>query len=179
MVRRILVKIMIKYFLIAILSAAITATFRDSVAFMGYSAYKDILDALLTIASIIFAIIGAWVAIVYPRAVGQAFTEQKTTAKSLAESDMDADYLSELVEILMVSSIVLMVVLSVHFLAPLIRASAVNNWPDSSKMAAFFIVSMLTFSQLYAIFRVILSNYFFLNDVRGKNARKRVDRMHQ
>lgn len=170
---------MIKYLVLAIISAIATYFLRDAVSSLDYAAYKDTLGALLNISSIIFAIIGAWIAIIYPRAIGRVFKGKSVSDKALKEADTDADYLSELVEIVMVSAIVLMVVLSIQFIVPIAKSLILESWVVYSKNTAFFVVSLLTLSQLYAVFRVILANYFFLNDLRKKNVDGKVDTLHQ
>lgn len=170
---------MIKYLILAIIAAIATYLLKDVVSSLGYSAYKETLAALLNMSSIIFAIIGAWIAIIYPRAIGRAFKGRSVNDKALKDADTDADYLSELVEIVMVSAIVLMIVLTIQFAVPIIKELVTGRWIEYSKYAAFYIVSLLTLSQLYAVFRVILANYFFLNDLRKKNVNGKVDTLHQ
>ncbi|MGO1502037.1 MAG: hypothetical protein ACTHWH_12230, partial [Marinobacter sp.] len=75
--------------------------------------------------------------------------------------------------------IVLMVVLSIQFTVPILKELVTGSWIEYSKYVAFYIVSLLTFSQLYAVFQVILANYFFLNDLRKKNVDGKVDTLHQ
>lgn len=170
---------MIKYLILAIVAAIATYLLKDVVSSLGYSAYKETLAALLNMSSIIFAIIGAWIAIIYPRAIGRAFKGESVNDKTLKDADKDADYLSELVEIVMVSAIVLMIVLTIQFAVPIMKELITGNWIEYSKYAAFYIVCLLTLSQLYAVFRVILANYFFLNDLRRKNVDGKVDTLHQ
>ncbi|WAN09050.1 hypothetical protein D3P44_016880 [Stutzerimonas balearica] len=170
---------MIKYLILAIVASIATYFLRETVASLGYSAYKDTLGALLNISSIIFAIIGAWIAIIYPRAIGRAFKGKSVSDQAIKDADTDADYLSELVEIVMVSAIVLMVVLFVQFSVPILKSLVTGSWLALAKYMAFFTVSLLTFSQLYAVFRVILANYFFLNDLRRKNVNGKIDTLHE
>lgn len=170
---------MIKYIVLALISSVITFLLKEKIPVLGYSAYKDTLGALLNISSIIFAIIGAWIAIIYPRAIGRIFSGVENTKETIREADTDADYLSELVEIVMVSAFVLMVVLSIQFSAPLIKELIAIEYIGKAKYIAFFIVLMLTLSQLQAVFRVILANYFFLNDLRNKNINAKVDILHK
>lgn len=170
---------MIKYAVLAIVSLVITFLLKEKIPVLGYSAYKDTLGALLSISSIIFAIIGAWIAIIYPRAIGRVFSGPENTGQKIKEADTDADYLSELVEIVMVSAFVLMVVLTIQFSAPLIKELLSIEYFNEAKYIAFFIVLMLTLAQLQAVFRVILANYFFLNDLRKKNVNAKVEVLHE
>tara|TARA_R110002050_G_scaffold268367_1_gene410398 strand:+ start:1099 stop:1611 length:513 start_codon:yes stop_codon:yes gene_type:complete len=170
---------MIKYFILAIITGIVTYFLRETVVELNYGAYKDTLGALLNISSIIFAIIGAWIAIIYPRAIGRVFKDSKIPSTTIKEADTDANYLSELVEIVMVSAIVLMVVLSIQFVVPIAKVFLNGEWKSYAKFLSFFVISMLTLSQLYAVFRVILANYFFLNELRSKNTDGKIDSLHK
>src|SRR5690625_5783817 len=97
---------MIKYLILAIIAAVATYLLKDVVSSLGYSAYQETLAALLNMSSIIFPIIGAWIAIIYPRAIGRAFKGNRVTDKALKDTDTAADYLSEHVELVLVPAIV-------------------------------------------------------------------------
>ena len=169
---------MIKYLILALFTGLATFLIRETVGDLPYSSYKDTLSALLNISSIIFAIIGAWIAIIYPRAIGRAFKGSSIEDISIKEADADAGYLSELVEIVMVSAVVLMIVLSIQFSVPIVKSMLIDSYVIYAKYLAFYVISMLTLSQLYAISRVILANYFFLNQLRGKNVDGKVNTLH-
>ena len=146
---------------------------------MSYACYKDILIALLNISSIIFAIIGAWIAIIYPRSMGRVFNAKNVSDNVFKEADSDANYLSQLIEIIMVSAIVLMMVLSIQFSVPIVKNIIPVSIKPFAKYSAFFVIFLLTLSQLYAIFRVILANYFFLNSLRKTNIDAKIDALHK
>ena len=110
-----------KYLILTIIAIVATFLLKDVAALLGYSAYKETLGVLQNISSIIFAIIGAWIAIIYPRAIDRTFKGNSVKDISIKEADSDANYISELVEIVMVSAVVLMFVLTIQFLAPLIK----------------------------------------------------------
>jgi uncharacterized membrane protein len=165
---------MLKYIAIAFIMAVTSYFLRDTVVTLGYAAYKDTLGALLNISSIIFAIIGAWIAIIYPRAIGRVFKSSPQTKQTLAEADTDAEYLSELVEIVLVSAIVLMMVLVIQFVAPLFASAAKGQILTIAKFGLFYVVAVLTLSQIHAVFRVILANYYFLNELRKKNVTDKI-----
>lgn len=167
-----------KYIVLAVLAGFFTYFLKDTVCAFGYASYKDTLGALLNISSIIFAIIGAWIAIIYPRAIGRAFNANTLSDESIKDADADAGYLSELVEIVMVSAIVLMFVLTIQFSVPVLKGILSPSWMGYARYAGFYIVTMLTLSQIHAIFRVILANYYFLNKLRKKNIDIKVDELH-
>lgn len=173
---------MIKYIVYAIIAALLTLSFKGRVVLLSYNDYKDTLGALLNISSIIFAIIGAWIAIVYPRAIARIINKKNSPHNNQSESNAshrDANYLSELVEIVMVSALVLMAVLLIQFFAPILKGLIVNTYIPFVKYFNFGCISFLTIAQFTAIFRVILVNYFFLNELRGKNAKDKIDELHR
>lgn len=170
---------MVKYGIFFVIAVVVTYFFRDDLVSLKYEAYKDTLGALLNVSSIIFAIIGAWIAIIYPRAIGRVFSDQVIKLPEIKEADDDVNYLSELVEIVMVSAFVLMVVLSIQFLVPVAKEFIGGKLLQYGRLGIFCIVTLLTVIQLSAVFRVILANYFFLNQLRNKNNKDKIDLLHR
>lgn len=170
---------MTKYFVLALCACILTLASQGVASKLGYESYKETLGALLNISSIIFAIIGAWIAVIYPRAIGRIFKGNSVSDLSIREADSDAKYLSELVEIVLVSATVLMIVLVIQFCAPILRELIHGDALILAKRLAFGVISFLTISQLYAISQVVLANYFFLNELREKNANAKIDSLHR
>ncbi len=118
---------MIKYFIILVISAVISWIVYPEITLIKYADYKDLIGALLNVSSIIFAIIGAWIAIIYPRAIGKTFgdfSSDNAFKKELRENKKDSNYLSELVEIVLVSAFVLMSILIIQFTYPVFKGMA-------------------------------------------------------
>ncbi|MDK9420829.1 hypothetical protein PO857_003141 [Pectobacterium carotovorum] len=173
---------MLKYIIYIAVAILLTIIFHGRVTSLSYNDYKDTLGALLNISSIIFAIIGAWIAIIYPRAMARILNKKNASNVNNSEnreSNKDANYLSELVEIVMVSAVVLMAVLLIQFFAPILKGLIVNEYLPYVKYLNFTGVSFLTIAQFTAIFRVILVNYFFLNELRKKNVDDTIDQLHR
>ncbi|WP_018694581.1 hypothetical protein [Algicola sagamiensis] len=152
----------------------------DVVLSLGYIDYKDTLGALLNISSIIFAIIGAWIAIIYPKAMNKVVSGKSNDSSTLEDVNSDANYLSQLIEIVLVSSIVLMLVLCIQFTAPIAKAiiedSTYIKW---AKYSVFFVISWLAMAQIYAVLRVIVTNYHFLGELRRKHNDAKIDALHR
>ena len=87
-------------------------------------------------------------------------------------------YFSELVEIVMVSALVLMFVIAIQFVAPIFNSYLLKISEIGTRVIFFYVVSTLTVVQLYAVFRVIMTNYFFLNQLRKKNTNAEIDVLH-
>lgn len=168
---------MSKYIYIFCGSAVITWIIYPSYIDIRCNDYSSILQALLNISSIVFAIIGAWIAIIYPKAISQTFGKSDIKNGTFQH---DANYLSELVEIVLVSAAVLMYVLIVQFSMPLFKNCHFVQTYRTPLMVVFFqTMAYMTLVQLYAIFRVILANYHFLNELRAKNTNDAIDEMHK
>lgn len=158
------------YIVIVLLSFFSGFVMNNYVTKISYAEYKDILGALLNISSIVFAIIGVWIAIIYPGAIGKAF-QPNLTSKDVENLNSDSTYLSELVETVLVSAFVLMMVLLIQFFVPILKVSIPNSYLSIVKIIGFFVISFLTFLQLYAVNRVIIQNYHFLFQLRSSNVK--------
>jgi len=169
---------MLKYIIILLLPILPAFFLKDIVSGISYGDYKDTLSALLNISSIVFAIIGAWIAIIFPRAIGRAF-QGKVAAKELDDVAGDTNYLGELVETVMVSAIVLMLVLVIQFVVPVFKNAFPSGHLLEFKVIGFYFVTVMTLAQLCVVFRVILANYFFLNQIRNKDVKDSIDQLHK
>lgn len=159
-----------KYLLTPILVLLITILLKDVVPNIGFESYKEILTALMTISSIVFAIIGAWVAIIYPKAIERNFDGSPNN--SLSDSETDTNNLNELIEISLVSATVLMSILVIFYIVPILHHLLKPDQITYYKFVVFFVVTTLTLWEIIALFIVIISNYFFLNNLRRKNAQE-------
>jgi hypothetical protein len=166
-----------KYLLTVLVAVFITAIIGSNANNITFSDYKDILSALLNVSSIIFAIIGAWIAIIYPTAISKTFGG---SVKDIKANGHDPLYLSELVEIVLISAAAIMAIMAILFLYPILKNTIHNqNIVRITKIAGLFTVTLLTVVQLWAVFRVILANYFFLNELSKKEVKDRVDELHR
>tara|TARA_R100000935_G_C2828195_1_gene163477 strand:+ start:1320 stop:1826 length:507 start_codon:yes stop_codon:yes gene_type:complete len=168
---------MIKYMAILIISGITSYLLRDYASSLSYEDFKPTLSTLLTISSIIFAIIGAWIAIIYPRSLTRSFRDNSLEEQK--DHDNEASYLAELVEIVMVSAIVLMIVLAIQLTVPILKELSFSNSLKTLKYIGFFTIIALCFSQFFAIFRVIMTNYVFLNKLRSEKAKQKVNKLHE
>jgi len=110
--------------------------------------------------------------------MGRVF-QGKVALKEIEDSSSDTSYLSELVETVMVSAAVLMLVLIIQFLVPILKNAFPSGHLKELKMFGFYFVTSMTLAQLCVISRVILANYFFLNQLRNKNVQDSIDQLHK
>ncbi|MCG9042013.1 hypothetical protein [Laribacter hongkongensis] len=163
-----------KYIASILIAGVFTYYFRDLAIKFNYNNYKETLSALINISSIIFAIIGAWIAIIYPKSL-ERVSSRLATGSDLFEANVDTNYLSKLVEIVLVSAIVLLIVLSAQFLAPFFSEIKDIEIKNPLKYFSFFCITFLTISQSLVILRVILINYIFLDKLRKVTLKAKTD----
>jgi len=149
------------YIVFALLAALFVYTINKIIPSLHYDDCKETLSALLNISSIIFAIIGAWIAVIYPKAMGRVFKNLPVKNSELDSAENDEKYLTELVSIVLVSAAVLMSVLILQFSTPIFKKLINKDLLIYGKYAFIYIVTFLTMTQLYAVSRVVLTNYFF------------------
>lgn len=166
-----------KYLLIILLSLFFSVIFSNHSVLLTYDSYRDILSSLMSVSAIVFAIIGSWVAIVYPKAIVREFGRNHQEAAN--DANQDANYLSVLVEIILVSATVLMSVLIIQASFPLGKILIAAKYTHAAKIATFFVVFTLVFLQIHAVFRVIVTNYFFLSKLRDRNVDQEIDSLHR
>lgn len=169
---------MVKYIFIIVLSVVLSYCLRGYAVNIDYDDYDDVLNSLMNVSSIVFAIIGAWVAIVYPQALNRLVssgTEESGRESSVSGAEEDANYLSDLIEIVLVSSFVLLCVLSIMVAVPILSEVFSSSVKSLLRVVGFGIVIFLSFLQIFSIARVVLANYYFLRELRDKIKSKKID----
>ena len=174
---------MLKYFIALGLSILITLFCGEIVLAVDYAQYKDLLGTLFNLSAIVFAIIGAWIAVVFPQTMSKVFAKDVSYAESRAElshEQKNADYLSQLVEVVLASATVLMIIVIIQLVFPVVKQlDFYVNYNSNLKMLGFGLVTFLSLVQLMSLARVVLVNYFFLNQVRNKTVDDKVDQLHK
>lgn len=167
---------MFKYWLIILIPLVLLFVLWDNSLELNQDSYKEILSTLLNVSSIVFAIIGAWIAIIYPKAISSVFVESSNSKDFLSESKVDLHYISGLVEIALISAMVLTNVLLIQFFIPIIKHLNLDlQYIEYLKRTLFFVVSLLTVSQVVSVSGVVVANFEFLRSLKNKNNKDRLD----
>lgn len=115
-----------------------------------FSEQWPLFEALRTTASIIFAVVGAWLAIIYPERLKFTFkpTEKKTSSNS---------NIGKLLHPAINSTVILCVILVIGILAPIIKQfSFIQDSRDVARGISYFILVMLTIWQLWTIILTLI-----------------------
>lgn len=158
----------------------------------GIDDFNSILNVLLTISSIVFAIVGAWIAIIYPNAIRKYFSEgrssieeharaQGTTTAALQnqikqEFSKVKNNLLGLVDVVILSSLVLLVALATKVAHPVLESfSFFGINLTALKVIALSLLVCLAIIQFYAIFCVMKKNYDFYVKLNEEYERAKIE----
>ena len=121
-----------------------------SIILGGKIPFKDqmpIYDGLRNTSSIIFAVMGAWIALLYPSMLSKAFGKQPYEQKT-----SDIDDIKKLFRPLVYSTIILMIVIVMSFIVPLAKQiNALVTYKEIFRTISFTIISTLSCMQLWSL----------------------------
>lgn len=160
----------LRFFLCFLMSSCASYLTYGELESFSSDSFLKVMGVLLNVSSIVFAIIGAWIAIIYPSLLkGVEVTERSAASKQIHESAGDANYLSELFQIVLQSSVVIIFAIVVQVGLPILQAySYFSIDMKLVKSVAVFIMSFLALLQINAILSVVHKNFGLLKRVRDK-----------
>lgn len=116
-----------------------------------FSVQWPFFEALRTTAGIIFAVIGAWVTILYPRGLERVFN------KKIADSGVEVERVNSLMEPLFYSTIVLAIVLLIGPLSQVVKLLLNGNIPFRlARALSFGLLVYLTLVQMWSLILTLL-----------------------
>ncbi|EXI62209.1 hypothetical protein MHD_10185 [Mannheimia granulomatis] len=138
--------------IVLVLSFALSAS---AAYFVGdkitFSEQWGLYETLRTTASIIFAVVGAWFAIVYPEKLRAPFRERITT-----QASSDTRF-GSLFSPIVNSTVILCLILLIGILAPVLKQiPALLEYKGYLRASSFFILCCLTFWQIWTVFITLI-----------------------
>ncbi|TVL35309.1 hypothetical protein [Shewanella xiamenensis] len=127
-----------------------------------------IYDGLRNTSSIIFAVMGAWIALLYPSKLSKAFGK-----KAYDEKEDDIEQINRLFRPLIYSTFILMVVISVSFIVPL--AKQINyfiQYKEFFRAISFAIIGSLTFIQFWSLILTLIPGDSIKDDLEEVKQRE-------
>jgi hypothetical protein len=142
---------------------------------ISYSVQSKYFDNVRTIASIIFGVTGAWLAITYPKALASATAARVATAENrdsaLARASEDSKILIGFVRTMIVSIIVIAVSLSIPFVKEIL---SMYNWALDIKEyfrgALYSLLGVTTVVQLMLLGHTLKNTYRALKELNSETA---------
>lgn len=126
--------------------------------------FKDqwpLYEALRNTSAIIFGVMGAWLAIIYPDGIFKLFSPKE---KSLKKEQLDIA--KKLNPPIIYSTFIIAYVLAAGFIAPLLKhIPELLSYKAVLRGASYAILGMLTVLQLWALLWTLVSNFFLQKGV--------------
>lgn len=114
---------------------------------ISFSEQMPIYEGLRNTSAIIFAVMGAWIALLYPGKLSQVFGR-----KPYDEKKKDVDDINRLFKPLIYSTIILIVVVGVSFIVPLGKQiSYLHQYKDIFRSISFGSIATLTILQFWSL----------------------------
>lgn len=114
---------------------------------ISFSEQMPIYEGLRNTSAIIFAVMGAWIALLYPSKLSQAFGR-----KPYDEKKKDIDDINRLFKPLIYSTIILIVVVGISFIVPLGKQiSYLHQYKDIFRSISFGSIAILTILQFWSL----------------------------
>ncbi|AHM74502.2 hypothetical protein ACRRQX_000841 [Yersinia enterocolitica] len=131
-----------------------------------YQGVVDILSGLQNASAMIFAIVGIWLAYLYPNAISGLVKSEKI---DFIASTKDTKRIESLVFIILASALVLIGVIFFYVISAIVKNTDFYIFHHVTiKTIGFAYVLYLFLIQCYAVFMIIIRNIVFINDLHKK-----------
>lgn len=141
-----------------------------SVKFGGQIPFKDqlpIYDGLRNTSAIIFAVMGAWISILYPNKLSAAFSKAANPNKKAEIEDI-----KRLFKPMIYSTIILMIVICMSFIVPLAKQiTFLLTYKETFRAISFTIITTLSIIQLWSLILTLLPGDSIKDDLDKQQAR--------
>jgi hypothetical protein len=125
-------------------------------------------EALRTTASIVLAVIGAWLSIIYPKALQAAFSRTQRL------SDSDSRSLDLMIATIRISTGILVAVMFLGLFAKILQQiPAIVEYTSELRAASFGLLGALTFIQFWTLMLTLAQAHIAQNDVIAEKERKK------
>ena len=159
--------IKIGFFLIALVVITVSFGLGGQIAFKEQ---MTIYDGLRTTSAIIFAVMGAWIALLYPTKLSQAFGK-----KPYEEKSDDIDQINRLFRPMIYSTTILIVVIGMAFIVPLAKQVIyLHQYKEIFRAISFSVVAFLTMLQFWSLILTLVPGDSIKDDLDEVRAREKM-----
>lgn len=141
-----------------------------------YSDLKDYISILLGASSMVFTIMGIWIAFLYPNALQRLIDPNKIETADFSATLNDTKRLEALVASVLQSAFVVIGIMLLTFFKMAFNETVFfSSLKIYTKPMALSLIFLLSLLQLESIFYVIYSNVMFINDLHTKREDRAAD----
>lgn len=129
--------------------------------YIKYDSIVNIVSVLQNISSIVFAIVGVWVAYLYPKLITEIINNKED---DFFDSKSETKKMESLIITIIISALVLIGVIVFYLLVLFMKGSQfyINNL-EVIKISGVSFVFMMVIMQIFCIISVIINNVSFVN----------------
>lgn len=126
-----------------------------------FSDQKDILDSLKDTASIIFAILGAWIAVIYPKNL------QEKIFKSPSNNEKEEEVVFEklIYSLILITIVLILMIISLPFINIVKNLDYLAQYRDYLRSYLLVYIYLLALTQSYALLVTLMPNIKILIDI--------------
>lgn len=160
---------------IAIFSCLFVLTYYFKIQY-SYADFKGYADGLLNASSMIFTLMGIWIAFLYPNALSRLTNPSKIATVDFSEALQETRRLEAIVlSVLKSGSVVVGILAGALIKLFFNNTNFVIENINLFKAISISLISTLSYLQAEAIFGVIFANIMFLQDLHGKREDREID----
>ena len=139
-----------------------------------FQAQMTVYDGLRTTSGIIFAVMGTWMALLYPSKLAEAFGKQNNK-----ESDDNIGEINRLFKPMIYSTVILIIVIGMTFIVPLAKQiSFLHQYKGFFRAASFTLIGSLTYLQFWSLIFTLIPSDSIKDDLINRKKREELlDRM--
>ncbi|RZM76440.1 hypothetical protein C3B51_17905 [Pseudoalteromonas rubra] len=168
---------MFKYSFKYILLLIVTVVFFTKLELRySFGDYKEYLILLFNISSMVFTLMGIWIAFLYPNALKRLVNPKVIENADFSETLNETKRLESIVGSVLKSALVVVGILFIFFFKVVLSSfDFYLEYLVFWKILALSLAVVMTFMQLESVFHVIKSNIMFINDLHRKREEKEAD----
>jgi hypothetical protein len=131
-----------------------------------YESQASIYEGLRNTSGIVFGVMGAWMAIVYPVALGKLFKDSHSASTQV----------QAIMSTMVTSVVILSITLLIEFTVPLLRQFRFSSGVISNfRGVSYALIFVLTAYQLKSLFLTLLPNYIVKDDLKNAEAQEEME----
>jgi len=153
-----------------VFSLILAILLRENIYFISIKDLSFNVQTLLSVSSIVFAVIGAWIALIYPSAIKNIVSNNN----DIENNENEANRLASLIKVAITSSAILVIVIILSLMEPIIPLD--NKYINA---ILFFILTNCSLMQVYSVMKVVLMNYHLLSNLRNKSIKDFKDNVYR
>lgn len=142
----------------------------------SFSDFKEATTILLSVAGMVFTIMGIWIAFLYPNALKRLVNPEKIKVADFSETLNETKRLEFIVASVLKSALVVLSIM-IMFLGKLLlyKTNLYDLFTEEIKTTLLAALLLMSFVLIESVVDVVSANVMFLNDLHNKREDREID----